>query len=316
MTLRRTGWALVAVALSAAVCAAAQYAGPKVTLKQRFPTGTYQMTMSMNGEQTTTVDGQAQPTQQMSQSFVMSMVVGEPDKDGARTMQMGFTQVKQNITMGAQTMAYDSTGPADKQDANLARTMGPMVKARIDVKIGADDKIQSATGLNAMWDQMAKDTPEMARFAEQMKGQMGDAAIKEMVTKAADMFPAQPVGPGDEWKPILKFNIPVVGELEIKQTCKLLDVETAPAGKTAVIQYDGTAQSTKETTTTMGGGSMTINSLSFTQTGQMRFNIDTGMTDTQVMNQDGTMDMTVPAPDGKTAKVSSKQKMKMETMIP
>jgi hypothetical protein len=51
------------------------------------------------------------------------------------------------------------------------------------------------------------------------------------------------------------------------------------------------------------------------QKGQLKFNIDTGMIDSLTMNTDGTMEFTAPGPEGKTAKVVSKQKSKAEIVM-
>lgn len=316
MALRKTGWGLILVGLLVQSVSAAQYDGPKVLLKQRYPSGSYLMTTTMNGSQSVSMEGQPQPEQQIAQRFVVIMDVGEPDAAGLRTMQMVFSQVKQDITMGPQTLSYDSQGPADKQDPNLARALGSMTKAKISVKIGPDDKVAGASGMDEMWDDWAKATPEMAAFARQMKSQMGDAAIADMVSKASQTLPADPVGPGDEWEPTATFKMPMIGELQVKQHCKLLDIEKTPAGNVAVIQYEGTAQSSKETTSDVGGTAMKVLSVVFKQAGKMRFNVDTGMAESQVMDQDGTMAMAMPGPqEGQEVKVNSQQKMKLETTI-
>lgn len=270
-------WVLVLGALLVQAASAAESGAPKVSLKQQYPAGSYVMTTTMSGDQSMSVDGQPQPAQEMKQTFVVTMDVGEPDPAGVRTMQMAFSHVKQDITVGPQVMSYDSQGPADKQDPNLSRAMGPVTKAKIAVKIGADGKVVGASGMDEMWDAMAKETPEMAGFARQMKGQMGDATIVDMVAKPSQMLPSGPVGPGDAWEPSIRINVPGIGELQVKQFCKLVSVEKTPAGSVAVIDYEGTAQSEKETTANMGVAGLKIRSAVFKQSGQMRFNVDTGM---------------------------------------
>jgi hypothetical protein len=288
-------------------------------LKQRYPSGPYVMTTTMNGSQSGSVEGQPQPEQQQqfSQRYVVSMDVGEPDAAGVRTMQMAFSHVKQDVTIAGQTLSYDSQGPADKQDPTLARAMGSMTKAKISVKIGADDKVASASGMDEMWDAWAKATPEMAASARQMKGQMGDAAIANMVSKASQMLPAEPVGPGDEWEPTVTLNMSVIGELQVKQHCRLLDIEKTPAGNVAVIQYEGTAQSAKETTGDVGGVPVKVQSAAFKQTGQMRFNLDTGIMESHTMTQDSTMAVVLPGLEAGREEVTmnSQQKMKVETTV-
>jgi len=309
------GWALAVVALAASVSFAADATGDKVLLKQKFTPGVWTMSTTMAGEQSVTVDGNAQPAQQMSQTFVWVQDISQPDKDGAKTLQMSLKQVKQSMNVGAQSAAYDSTGPADKQDPNFARVLGPILKAKIVAKIGADGKVASVTGLNEIWDAVAKDTPEMATFATQMKTQMGDNAIKDMITKSSEMLPEKAVGAGDDWQPTMKFNLPLAGECEVKQNCKLTEIQAATAGKIAVIQYEGNGKSTKETTTQMGAVTVTVQNMTSAQKGQLKFNVDTGMIDSLTMNTDGVMEFTAPGPEGKTAKVVSKQKSKAEIFV-
>jgi hypothetical protein len=309
------GWALALVALAVSVSSAADATGDKVLLKQKFTPGVWTMGTMMTVEDAVTVDGTPRPDRKESRTFVWVQDIGQPDKDGAKTMKMTLKQVKHSINIGAQTAGYDSAGPADKQDPNAARVLGPILKAKIVATIGADGKVASVTGLSETWDAVAKDAPEMAAVATQMKAQMGDNAIKDMITKPSEMLPDKAVGVGDEWQPTMKLDIPLSGEGEVKQTCKLLEIQAATAGKIAVIQYEGTAKSTKETTAPMGAVTVKIQSVTSAQKGQVRFNIDTGMIESLTVSTESTIALTAPGPEGKTENVVTKQKAKADIAV-
>jgi hypothetical protein len=305
-------WAMVLAGLvfAAAAADAATYAGPKVLLKQRYTPGTYVMSATMESSQEGTANGQPQPQQQMSQTMVMKMDVSQPDAQGVRTMQITFQRVAQQATAGQMKMAFDSAGPADQQDPNLGAFLRPLLGAQIVVKLGADDQIQSVSGLNQLWDAAAQQNAQLAPMFNQMKSVMGDETIKGMIASASQMFPPQPVGPGDTWQPGQPPSALPAG-VETKQTCKLMDIETGPAGRVAVIQADATTQSSKETATNMGGMNATIHGINSRQSGVMRFSIDTGLVESQTMNQDGTTDVSVNAPNGQTMRMTTKQTAKM-----
>ena len=302
--------ALAALVFAAAVADAATYTGPKVVLKQRFLPGTYVMTAMMESSQEGTANGQPQPQQQMSQTMVMRMDVSQPDAQGVRTMEVSYQRVSQQAAAGQMKMAFDSAGPPEQQDPNFSMFLRPLAGAKIVAKIAADDQVQSVTGLNQLWDAEAQKNPQQALMFNQMKTVMGDEAIKGVIAGGAKMLPAQPVGPGDTWQPAVSATGLPPG-VQTTQTCKLVDIETTPAGRVAVIQTDATTQSTKETPTNMGGANATIHSLSSRQSGAIRLNIDTGLVESQNMNQDATTDVTLTGPGGQTMRMTTKQQVKI-----
>ena len=309
------GWATAVVALAVSAASAAEGTGDKVLLKQKFTPGVWLMTTSMKLDQAVTIDGTPQPARQLVQTFVWSLDIGQPDKDGVKTIQIALKQAKQSVARGAETASYDSTGPAEKQEPQFARSLGPVLKAKIKATVGADGKVASVTGLNEIWDALAKDTPDAATFATQMKAQMGDSNIKDLLGKPAEMLPEKAVGVGDEWPPTLKFVMPAGAESEVKQTCKLQEVQTATAGKVAVIQYEGSGKITKETSVPMGPVTGKIQNMLSVQKGTVKFNVDLGLVDSLAVTQEGTTTFTVPGPEGKTQNIVTKDSSKSDISV-
>jgi hypothetical protein len=277
----------------------ADAAGDKVTLKQHFTPGDYVQTVTIVTDQQMTIAGK-NISGQSTQTFTMSFAIAKPDADGNKQATLAYKRIQMTTDQGGKKLAYDSAGPADAQDANLAKAMGPLTKVKLEMTIGKDDKVTGIKGLDALWEEMAKSDPQLAPMLAGMKQSFNDDTIKGMVEKMGELFPAKPLAVGDDWAVNTKMTVPMMGPMDIKQQCVLKAVEQSDAGKVAVIAYEAKIGS-KENTTTMGAGQMSVKKLDLVMTGQMHANLENPMLQTMTGQMKGTIEVAVTDPNDKVA---------------
>ncbi|MHC4984114.1 MAG: DUF6263 family protein [Planctomycetota bacterium] len=303
----------VVVVLALVAAAAAAGAEEKVLIKPKFPPGTYLTTVEMVAAQTVTERQTVKAEQHIKQLMEMKLHVTEPDEDGNKTMELTYERVKQEIKTDSRVIAYDSAGPEEEQNPQLARALSALKKAKVQITIDRDDKIVKVTGLNDLWDELAEQNELMKPLAEKMKAQMGDAMIEKLFKQSYAMMPQQPVGVGESWKSDTELSLPFVGEMKISFDCKLASLEEKAGSKLASITWTATAETEEPAVVEMMGTEMTVNRVDFEQTGKAGFDVETGMVKDGVVDQAGEIDVEVPTPEGESVPMSIKQKAKITT---
>lgn len=281
----------------------------KITLKQKFLPGKYQMKQEVVTQMETTMQTQTMK-QSMEMTMTISLVIEKPDAQGIRKLSMSFDQICQKMSMGGQVMMdYDSAKPADENNM-MAKIFKPLLSAKISADLTAEGKLQNAKGLEELWDTMAKDNPQLAPVAQQMKKQMGNSMVENLMMQAGKTYPDKPVGVGDTWKSEIKMDAPMVGPIVMSQDSKLAGVETVDGTKVASIDYVTKGKIDKPSETTMGATKVTIKSLDSTQKGTMKVNLETGMASENKADADMEMSMEMTGQNGQNVATTTKQKIK------
>lgn len=218
----------------------------KVTFKKAYVPGSYKSTLVFLKEGKTKA-GENELASKTEVTMAMAWKVAAPDKDGTTALTLQFKRFALSFTVSGQTQAYDS----DKPDANtmppgsnMAEMFGKLVKAVITATVAQDGKVKDVTGLDSMWDELAKANPDVSMQAGFMKKQIGDAMIRGMIEKLVSVAPDKPVGVGEEWSIELPVEIPVAGKITVKSTYTLKALEDG--NKTAVIDAKGRSASQPE----------------------------------------------------------------------
>jgi len=288
------------------VVAAAACAGEKITLKQKYPPGTYIMTQDTRMQTTTEMGPGQTMAQKVNMLMVMEMTVGKPDQKGSKKMQIAYKRIKQSVE-GPVSMSYDSEAPKDSQNPMLAGVYEALLQTRIEATITPEGKVTDVKGFEKMWEELTKSNPAAAPMMKGFKKQFGDEMMEKMFSQSKQMLPDKPVGKGDTWDANLKLEIPMLGRMDIKQKCKLKEIEKTAAGKIAVIDFTGTVTGgAPGKTTTMGTATMTFKKMDTEQSGTMRMDVDTGMMTRTMMNQKMAMEMSVTGPDGGQMNMATK----------
>jgi hypothetical protein len=226
--------------LAAAVLTANARADDKVALKAKYVPGDYVQTVST----VTAAKGDLGVVAVVNKTELtidIAMTIAPPDDQGHKKATYQFRRIRMSTELGGRKVSYDSSQPAgdDPTSQNLAKIYGPLTKTKIAVVIGADEKVKEVSGLDKMWDDLAKTDPGLAAA----KQSLGDESVKKKVEQAFASLPDRPVGVGDEWVVATPLDLPPLGKTELKSTHRLKAFEVG--GKVAVIDFTGRLASPK-----------------------------------------------------------------------
>lgn len=258
------------VALAAMAAAQAQ----TVALKARYEPGTYVMTTKFDMDSTSTMSSGQSVNQKMKMMMVAEIEAGQRDADGTQTVRLTFKRAVQSVEGGGMAMAYDSADPSSGHPM-LGAGLTPMLNRPTVVKMDANDKVASASGMDEVWEDLAADNPAMAKG---MKEQFGNRYVSHMVNWAADMMPSGPVAAGSSWDADRKETVPMLGEVQVKQKCTLKEIKSTPGGKVAVIAFTSRIEKDKaEASDTGAPMAMTFSNIRIDQSGTVEVLLDSGL---------------------------------------
>ncbi len=276
------------------IASAAYCEQQKVTLKQTFKPGTYVLTQNQNMQQTTIMGEAGSFSQNVNMLMVMEMVISEPDENGSKKMTTTFKRIVQSITGGPVNMSYDSAEP-DEGFNPMASIYEKMLETEISAAVDPEGNLVEVSGISEMFDKMGAEFPDSAPMMEAMKKQFNDEMMKEMIDYSKKFLPTKPVGVGDSWVAASKMNFPMLGEMDIKQNCKLKDIEKTSSGKLALIDFKGTMKTEEGGSFEMQPGmKMEFKKMEMTQDGVMKYDLVLGMMTQLNANQKSNMVLVMP----------------------
>jgi hypothetical protein len=291
---------IVATALAAGCSRepAPQYAGPKVALRPFSVPGRYVQEVSTAVDFAVAWGGEKDLPVHLDQLTETAMDVSAPEPDGRRTLKLTTRRVKVGSpgAGGGPAASFDSDLPDEGQDDELAAALRPLVKTEIVARIGPDDRVTSVEGMDRLYETLAEASPEKATQYRSMKSGLGDASARELFDAECQTLPDHPVEPGDRWEAAGTVDLPLLGKTRLTLECRLKDIETTPGGRVAVIAVTGGYTQDKPKTLRRGGGAITITRADVKQTGEIRFNLDTGLSERRTAAVEGGCGMTVSGP--------------------
>jgi len=145
---------------------------------------------------------------------------------------------------------------------------------------------------------------------EAMKQQFGEKMFKEMFFAAQQYLPTQPVAKGESWTVNSNMEIPMIGNMDIKNQCVLKDLTKTADGTVAAIDYAGTmtrSQTQSSPSTSPTSMPFRMGKADIEHSGQITMNADSGMLTQMKTELKMVMEMTIEAPEGaaKTMTISS-----------
>lgn len=306
------------------------YTGPKVTLKPQYLPGQYIRTLKVVADVDGTAAGQQPPTVHNEQAMEMLIDVAKPETSGQRVLTMTYTAVR----VKERNFEFDSDHPPAPVPAPTAdrpfsspqwdAALGPakpalgkadilkeLLKAKIIMKVDAEDRVLSVEGLDRLWDDLAKANPGSAAELKSVKQQMGDDRMKEYFSEVAAAYPDHPVGPGDEWTWQNSAVIPLLGKATMSAKLHVRDIESTPDGRVAVIVGQGSLVPDSVSTVPLGNGTLSLRRVVFDQTFEERFNIDRGMAEQRTIRMTGSFEATLSA-GGKSVSMQAQPKVTAE----
>ncbi len=275
MKVCRIVFALAVFVLLASSVSLAQ--GNKVVLKREWAPGVYVMTETSKSQGEQTVGDQAEKTAS-EETMVWELRVGEPNAQGekkivAKVVKCKFTEA------GDSPSSYDSEAPANQQDKDSAFVYGPLIGAPIEIALDPDDMVIEVSGLDKLWrDLSAKATTDeqKGRLAE-ASIELGDKTIEQSLRRIESIVPKKAVANGDKWTAGIRSDLPLIGEVKQRFDCTFQGVEDAPSGKLAVVHLEAKYEATKPKPGQIQGQEVTVSKLDVTETGNVKFNLETGI---------------------------------------
>jgi len=281
-------------------------AGKKIDLRLRYVPGSYKLTQEITMKQLVFVAGQQQ-RQNTQFTTVAAVDVGKPEPNGRRQLLLRFERIKQHTQMGRTQMTFDSAGSPEENTPIMAQALQPLLAARITATIDADGQVIEAKGLDEIWQKTAAANPAMAPLVKQMKGQMGDEYLKQMLMNLAKLFPGRTVGIGDTWTVEDSLKVPVAGKAKVKQDCKLRAIEQTAAGAVAIVYSIGKINVAKGATMKAGGATITFTKMDFDQKARHRLHSANVMLSEGTVKQTGSIAATITAPDRQDQSITIQQ---------
>jgi hypothetical protein len=312
---------VVLISASGALCAGeapsrtAETSREKITLKQRFVPGSYVVTETMDMRQKLLTEGAEIPSQRVSQTIVSTRKIGERDSKGRRKVTIAFKTMKQRMDVGKVTISYDSEGAPADQDPNLSAIFHALKDVKIVATVAPEGEVLDATGIDEVWDRLAKEAPAAAPMLEQMKKHVTDGMIRRLIRGPADMLPAKPVALGEKWQAEVKFEMPFGGQMTCKHDCVLEKVQDTSSGRIAIVRFSGDQQVGEGSSIKLGGTILKILKMKFSQSGEFRLNVDTGMIASHRVGGVGETVVSITTNDGQVGEMTFKQQMTGERTV-
>lgn len=308
MNTRQTTWGLAAVLMVLAAWGPLAHAAerrpansgkpPRIAIKQAYRPGTFAIVMKSDVDQTIQISGRTQQTK-TAQEMHAKMVVAKPDAKGITTVTITYTRMK---VSNPPMVNVDTADPDSLKNSPVGSIYAGLLQAKIVMTVDKDGKVVKVTGLEEMWDNMARTEPRLAPVLNNIKKQMGNQMVKDLVGSGKDMLPAKPVGPGAIWHTKATRTVPLVGAAQTDVECELVGVK----GTTAQIHYVGTLKSAGGKAVEMGPGvTMTISNMDLTMDGQMQVHPVTGLVRKNTVKQKGTIQMSLKPPNGQAINMTS-----------
>ncbi len=279
-------WSCLLLGAGGGVCSAAEAprSSKKYSLEGKFQPGIQYMVMQLESKQDMQMDQAQGPAAAgmtgmvMRQLMVVKMDIGTPDPQGCRKVILTYERIRQSMRMGngGVRFEYDSLQPDKAQASPMGRIFAPLLKTKIEILLGKDDKVISVKGMESMWKAMADENPRMRPMLDTMKKTFGDESVKKMILGGMENMPQHPVAIGDKWEIQNKMDIPFLGEMNIKINMKLLSVAKKDGREIAEIEMTGTVTGTKGKGMEVSGVIVKLGAMKITQKGKMFFDLKRG----------------------------------------
>jgi uncharacterized protein DUF6263 len=299
---------LAALTLLLAILPAPAQDAKSVSLILQFPAGrSDRMVTTQDLRQTLTSDALPAPINQVQKQTMETVLrVGE-----GRSIDVTFERIRSSDNFRGAEVTYDSDKDKDSEDPS-ARVLNALIGAKLQMRFGADSKVEQFSGMNDVLDQLAKKHPAQAAMIGQLKQGLGDDAYKEMMTGFLSGFlPGKPVSPGDTWSATQSQKLAGLGSIQLKLNYKLDAVEERDGRKLAKISFDG--KGTLEGNFGLKGAQIKADDVE--QKGVIYFDLDRGWLADQKYDQTMKGTVSVTSPEGKEIRIAVEQKATFEVRV-
>jgi hypothetical protein len=213
-------------------------AGP-IEMKLKWQVGKkYDQEMAMKQTSHIDVPGMPQPVDQMmnmTEDFSMSALKATPD--GGMELELKFTAVKVNSSMGGQAIMDFDSAKEPSQDGKdpSAPLFRKMVGAHLKYILDANGKLTKIEGMDDFLAQMSGGDPASAAM---IKGLMSEDTLKQLVSRGQGL-PDKPVSVGDHWPVNLEVNAGQAGIMKMNMIYTFKGWDQHDGQKCALVDFTG-----------------------------------------------------------------------------
>ncbi len=292
-------------------------ADEKITIKVKYAPGTYVMTVKRDVNTTTDLGSGRTINQDMSNVTVMEITTDKPGPKDQK-VRITYKRIKRSMDSGSRRMSFDSEDQQDQTPPMMG--MGiyrAMVDKTLHLTLDSEGKVIEVTGMGEVLGGLAELNLGTIPVLENIKKQVGDQMMK-MFGQTQKFLPKKPIAKGDTWIVDIKQAVPGLGELDLKQNCKLKDILKTSAGKVAVVDFTGKMTSDKPMITqTDSGAKMQVKDVNIEQSGTMKIHLDnTVRTDMTVkMKMKSVVMVTVPGPQNQQMTIKVRTRGTVQTIV-
>lgn len=189
------------------------------------------------------------------QEITMSMMGGNTVSEQTQTMRWSVSEVAPNgdatITVTTEHVQVEMSGPTGNVSYDSRTDEAPTVPAAqmfaamaglsYTMVIGPQGTVKSVQGMDQLIDKMMGALPpEAMALGQRMLGEMfSEESITNMMQQSIQIFPPEPVGPGDSWQHSFSMSNPMIGGVTMNLTFTVDGIEAQDGGTVAVISSTG-----------------------------------------------------------------------------
>ena len=238
MTLRRLSAALGVWLTASLLAPPVSVSAQQVTLRWKYVAGSELVYRLVNHQEVTMPMMGGNTVSEQTQTMRWSVREVAPNGDATITVTTEHVQVEMSGPTG--NVSYDSrtdeapTVPAAQMFAAMAGLSYTMV-------IGSQGTVKSVQGMDQLIDEiMGALPPEAMALGQGMLGEMfSEESITNMMQQSIQVFPQEPVGPGDSWQRSFSMSNPMIGGVTMNLTFTVDGIEDRDGGTVAVISSTG-----------------------------------------------------------------------------
>ena len=238
MTLRRLSAALGVWLTASLLAPPVSVSAQQVTLRWKYVAGSELVYRLVNHQEVTMPMMGGNTVSEQTQTMRWSVREVAPNGDATITVTTEHVQVEMSGPTG--NVSYDSrtdeapTVPAAQMFAAMAGLSYTMV-------IGSQGTVKSVQGMDQLIDEMMGALPpEAMALGQGMLGELfSEESITKMMQQSIQVFPQEPVGPGDSWQRSFSMSNPMIGGVTMNLTFTVDGIEDRDGGTVAVISSTG-----------------------------------------------------------------------------
>ncbi len=168
-------------------------------------------------------------------TFVVDNEVSAVEDSEDLSLLMTYTRVAMVVEAMGERMVYDSAIESDEEgDENPVKRIGEIVGKKITIVITPAMEITKIDGLDEIFndgDGAVLDEETMLEFKKEQVKQLSGLHFLALM-------PGKPVKEGDEWPYTMEMTMPMMGNLEIKGTSTLREINLVAGRLQAVVEVN------------------------------------------------------------------------------